>query len=380
LTSLEKLATAFTPLPFTSNNEINLLIDGQQTYTQMLQAIAKAKNYILLQSYIINSDEIGEKFKQALSLKAEQGVEVYLLYDEIGSQKLSRRYLNSLRRHGIRVSGFRSTKGKGNRFQINFRNHRKILIVDGQIAFMGGLNIGDEYLGRNPRLGHWRDTHVQLQGPTVQCLQTTFLGDWYWATKEVPTVSWEIAKNCQHQHTAFILATGPADKVQSCSLFFLSLINQAQKRLWIASPYFVPDDSTVNALKLAAIRGVDVRIILPSYPDHLLVYLCSFSYYAELRDVGVKLYRYYSGFMHQKVFLCDRTIAGVGTVNLDNRSFFLNFEVMTFVTAPDFIKAIEFMLTNDLKASHLVDFSQYQQKTFWFKLAARTSRLLEPIL
>ena len=380
LTTLEKLAGTFTPLPFTSNNDIELLINGQQTYPQMFDAIDNAKRYILLQSYIINSDVIGGQFKEALIKKVRQGVRVYLLYDEIGSQKLSRAYLKSLRQNGIQVSGFRSTRGKGNRFQINFRNHRKILIVDGQVAFMGGLNIGDEYVGKHPRLGYWRDTHIRLEGAAVKCLQTTFLGDWYWATKEVPTVSWRGEKKEQHQQTVFILPTGPADKIKACTLFYLSLINQAQEKLWIATPYFVPDNSILNALKLAAMRGVDVRIILPNRPDHLLVYLCSFSYYAELKDVGIKLYRYSSGFMHQKVILCDRTIAGVGTINFDNRSFYLNFEVMTFAITPEFIANIEVMLIDDLKASHLVDFSQYQNKSFWFRLAARISRLLEPIL
>ncbi len=378
--TLEKLAAEFTPLPFTSSNGIELLINGQQTYPQMLNAIAKAKDYILLQSYIINSDEVGNKFREALIVKAKEGVKVNVLYDEIGSHKLSRAYLKSLGQNAIKVSAFRTTQGKGNRWQLNFRNHRKILIIDGQIAFMGGLNIGDEYLGKNPRFGYWRDTHVKLQGPAVKCLQTTFLRDWYWATKELPTVSWEVQKNDGHRQTAFILGTGPADKLQACTLFFLNLINQAEKRLWIASPYFVPDDSILNALKLAAMRGVDVRIILPNHPDHLLVYLCSFSYYAELREVGIKLYRYRPGFMHQKVILCDGNLAGVGTANLDNRSFFLNFEVMTFVITPDFIESVEAMLLDDLNASNPVDFSQYEKKSFWFKLGARISRLLEPIL
>ena len=388
LATLEKLAAEFTPLPFTSTNRIELLINAEQTYPQMLKMIANAKDYILWQSYLINSDQVGNKFKEALIVKAREGIRINVLYDEIGSHKLSRAYLKSLRQNDIKVSAFRTTQGKGNRWQINFRNHRKILIVDGKIAFMGGLNIGDEYLGKDPRFGYWRDTHIKLQGSGVKCLQTTFLRDWYWATKEVPAVSWEVEKNERYQQTAFILATGPADKLPACTLFFLNLINQAQKRVWIASPYFVPDDSILNALKLAAIRGVDVRIILPNHPDHLLVYLCSFSYYAELQEIGIKLYRYASGFMHQKVILCDRTIAGVGTVNFDNRSFFLNFEVMTFVlseavptaNAPDFIESIENMLLNDLTASHLVDFSQYQKKSFWFKLATRVSRLLEPIL
>ena len=245
---------------------------------------------------------------------------------------------------------------------------------------MGGLNIGDEYLGKDPHFGSWRDTHLKIQGPTVKSLQRIFLRDWYWATKEYPEVSWEILENDSDNQTALVLATGPADRLEVCTLFFLNLINFAQDRLWIASPYFVPDYSTLNALKLAAVRGVDVRIILPNSPDHLLVYLCSFSYYAELQEVGIKLYRYRSGFMHQKIILCDRTIAGVGTVNLDNRSFFLNFEVMTFAINSDLVESVEKMLLDDLNASRLIDLEEYQQKPFWFRLSAEVSRLSAPIL
>lgn len=164
LSAIEKLTEVFTPLPFTTGNKIELLIDGQQTYAAMLSAIAQAQDYILLQSYIIHSDRIGNEFRQTLIDKAKQGVRIYFLYDKIGSRKLSRSYLKSLKQHGINVCGFGSTRRKGNRFRINFRNHRKIIIIDGQVAFMGGLNIGDEYLGKNPRLGSWRDTHLQLRG------------------------------------------------------------------------------------------------------------------------------------------------------------------------------------------------------------------------
>ena len=389
LATVEKLVTRISDLPFTNNNAIELLIDGKQTFTQMLQAIALAQDYILLQSYIIHDDEIGNKFKDALIAKAVEGVRIYVLYDGIGSHDLNRTYLNSLRQNGIAVNSFRSTKGKGNRFQLNFRNHRKILIVDGHTGFVGGLNIGDEYLGKDAHFGSWRDTHLKTQGTIVKSLQATFLKDWYWATKEYPKVSWSVSNSDRNSQTAFVLATGPADRLDVCTLFFLDLINFAQNRLWIASPYFVPDDSTLNALKLAALKGVDVRIILPNEPDHLLVYLCSFSYYAELQKVGIKLYRYRSGFMHQKIILCDRELAGVGTVNLDNRSFYLNFEVMTFaissnsskdVSDPNLVESVEKMLKNDLNASRLIDLEKYQQKPFWFKLSAEVSRLLAPIL
>ena len=398
-----QLASTFESFPFTSNNQLRLLVDGEQTFRAMLSAIATAQDYILLQSYIIHSDDIGNQFKDALIVKAKQGVRIYFLYDGLGSRTLSKDYIQTLKDGGIAVAQFRSSRGR-TRFQINFRNHRKILIVDGKIAFMGGLNIGDEYLGKDPKFGNWRDTHAEFHGTAVKCLQGILLRDWYWATQDFPDVSWDIEKCSHYDQTAFILSTGPADRLEECTLFFLHLIDQATERFWFASPYFVPDDSILRALQLAALRGVDVRIILPNKPDHLSVYFCAFSFYAELQQVGIQLYRYQSGFMHQKVVLVDDAIAGVGTINLDNRSFYLNFEVMSFVIndatqhrtkqyrtkhksatgdrqdESKFIQAVEKMLEKDLENSRLVDFSKYDQKPFWFKLAARASRLMAPIL
>ena len=389
LSSLQTLAHEFTGIPFTNNNSLELLIDGQQTFPKMLEAIAAAKEYILLQSYIIHDDAIGNQFKDALIERTQNGIKVRVIYDGLGSRKLTRNYIESLRQNNIEVSAFRSTEGKGNRFQINFRNHRKILVVDGQVGFIGGLNIGDEYLGRDPHYGYWRDTHLRVTGTIVKCLQETFLKDWYWATKEIPALDWEIARNNHNNQTAFILPTSAADRLKDCTLFYLDLINLSQERIWIASPYFVPDDSILDALKLAAVRGVDVRIILPDRPDHLSVYLCSFSYYGELQEVGIKLYRYKRGFMHQKIILCDRFIAGVGTVNLDNRSFFLNFEIMAFAvkgdrdcqhSLPDLVDRVEQMLVEDFQASRRIDLIKYRQKSILFRLSARATRLFAPIL
>lgn len=381
LAPLQPLAEAFTGIPFTCGNAAQLLINGQQTYQAMLQAIASANSYVLLQSYIVNDDEAGNEFREALIAKAKQGVRVYFLYDEIGSSKLSRSYIKSLRANNIQVSAFHTTKGRGNHFQLNFRNHRKILVVDGEIGFVGGLNIGDEYLGKNPRLSPWRDTHMMLQGPTVQTLQSTFMRDWYWATREAIAANWNIQQaNGASDQTALVLPTGPADTLKACNLFFVNAINLAENRLWIATPYFVPDESTLIALTLAAVRGVDVRIILPNRPDHLLVYLCSFSYYQEMKAIGIKLYRYKNGFMHQKVILIDEDLAGVGTVNLDYRSFFLNFEVMGFIASRDFVKKVEKMLKDDLAVCVAVNFSEYDKKPLWFKLAVKIARLLTPIL
>ena len=378
-TILYNIANKLIEIPFTSGNQASLLIDGKQTYDAIVEAIQTAQDYILFQFYIINDDEAGRRFLQAMIEKASQGVRVYILYDEIGSRLMTKSFQNQCRRNGIEISSFNSTQGKYNRFQLNFRNHRKVVVIDGRIGFVGGLNIGDEYLGKNPKYGPWRDTHMQLSGPVTKALQLTFLKDWYWATRQVPDVNWEIDSTVGGQEEIFVLPTGPADRQQSCTMFVSSAINLARERLWIASPYFVPDESTLLALKMAALRGVDVRLLLPGNPDHLIVYLCSFSYYTELQTAGIKLYRYSTGFMHQKVQLIDDVLAGVGTVNLDNRSFLLNFEIAAYVTQGDFVLEVEKMLKNDLSNSKLVDLSEYGRRSWQSKLAIRAARLAAPL-
>jgi cardiolipin synthase len=220
---------------------------------------------------------------------------------------------------------------------------------------------------------------LRLEGPAVKGLQLSFLKDWYWAVRTVPEVSWAIAVPAGADAMALILPTGPADEQQACTLFFHTLINLAQSRLWIATPYFVPDEPTLTALKAAALRGVDVRIILPGHPDHLIVYLCSFSYYRELQSTGIQLYRYRSGFMHQKVILVDDVIAGVGTINLDNRSFLLNFEVMAFLPYGPCVKEIATMLQADLDCAIPVNLLSYDRKPLWFRLAVQVARLFAPL-
>jgi cardiolipin synthase A/B len=377
LKTLQVLADEFNVLPFTTGNQIELLINGVDAYGAMLEAIATAKDYVLFQFYTVADDETGKKFSQALIAKAKQGVRVYFLYDGLGSTDLSPQYIKNLEENGIQVGIFKSTKGRGNRFQLNFRNHRKILVVDGELAFVGGLNISDKYLGKEPPLSPWRDTHLRVKGPTVQCLQSILLSDWFWAVRSFPEVNWDA--KAQGNQLVLVLPTGPADRLPACNLFFVNLINQAQKRLWIASPYFVPDDSVLTALKVAALRGVDVRIILPDRPDHWVVYLCSFSYYSELHSAGIKLYRYQPGFTHQKVILVDQSIAGVGTVNLDNRSFFLNFEVTALVADPQFAQAVEDMLIKDLRQSRYIGKNE-QKRSLGFKLVVKISRLFSPVL
>ncbi len=374
-------------LPFTSHNSVQLLINGQKTYQAMFDAIEQAQDYVLLQFYIIKNDHVGEAFRQLLTEKMQQGVRVYFLYDRLGSFSLSKKYLQDLRNAGAHVASFNERKGIGKYLHINFRNHRKILIVDGLKAFVGGLNLGMEYLGEDKAVGYWRDTHVMLTGPSVQATQAVFVKDWYWSVGQIPDLNWMVQKAedlCSNkrscQQNILLLETGPADKKPVCSLFFCALINQATERLWIATPYFVPDAEVINALKNAALRGVDVRIILPEEYDHYFVYLTSFAYYRELQGYNIKIYRYTKGFTHQKVIVLDDALAGVGTVNLDNRSIHLNFEVAAYVADRNFNQEVAEMLEYDMKHCYLDSVEGIEKRPLWFRGISRVFYLISPIL
>jgi cardiolipin synthase len=263
---------------------------------------------------------------------------------------------------------------------VNFRNHRKIVVVDGKRAFVGGHNVGDEYVDGG-RFNAWRDTHVALEGPIVQAIQIPFAEDWYWAAQErLSNLDWDPKPSTNGNTAAICFPTGPADTFETCALFFLTAINGAKERIWIASPYFVPDEAIMYALQLAAIRGVDVRILLPNDPDHKLVYLASFSYLQNAEKAGVKIYRYLPGFMHQKVVLVDQEYSAVGTANLDNRSFRLNFEIMMLFEDPDLNRDVAAMLEKDFKNSRLVPATDYTDRNFLFRLGVQCSRLTAPIL
>src|SRR3546814_47357 len=264
--------------------------------------------------------------------RARGGRRIYMLYDEIGSYGLPNAFIAELRAAGAVVRPFGTTQGPVNRFQLNFRNHRKILVADGSLAFVGGLNFGDEYLGRSAAMGPWRDTHLRIAGPVVQAIHLGFTEDWFWAAREVPELNWNPQAVEEDGLRVLALPTGPADVQDSCELFFLEALRSARRRIWIASPYFVPDEQIVSALELARLRGVEVRILLPEKPDQLLVYLASYGYYAMAERAGIEIYRYQPGFLHQKVLLVDDDIVSIGTANLDNRSFRLNFELSIVVS------------------------------------------------
>ncbi len=370
---IETLVGRLTRIPFLHANHVDLLIDGRATYDSMINAIESANSYVLVQFYIVRDDATGRRLSDALISKAHTGVRVFFLYDEIGCIKLPATYLDAMRDNGIAVSGFKTTKGRSNRFQINFRNHRKLLVVDGKTGFIGGHNLGDEYL-------KYRDTHLRIEGSAAQHIQLSFLNDWYWATRDIIPVSTEIVTAEAADQAVAIVNTGPADAAANCSILFSTLISNARSRLWITSPYFVPDDAMALALQAAALRGVDVRIILPNKPDQVVVTLASYTYYEPMLNSGVRLFRYRDHFMHKKVILVDDTIAGVGTVNLDNRSLYLNFEATALVADAGFVKQVENMLLTDLDNSDSVRCEHFDNLPWYLRVAARVARLASPLL
>jgi len=294
---------------------------------------------VLVEFYIVRDDGLGRRLKEALMAKAREGLPVIFVYDEIGSKKLPETFREDLRAAGAEIEAFNTS----------------------------------------PEMSPWRDTHMRLRGPAALLAQITVLEDWYWATRRLPDVAWEAVASEKGDVAALVLATGPADRLETASLFFLHALNSAKERIWIATPYFVPEEGIVQALQLGALRGVDVRIILPRNPDQRMVWLSSFWFIEELAPVDVHFYHYDEGFMHQKVMLIDDSVSAIGTANFDNRSFRLNFEVTALVADEGFAAEVEQMLQDDLDRSTLFDPATLSELPFHRRLAIRVSRLMAPI-
>lgn len=366
-------------MPCLANNQVSLLVNGKATFNAIFDAIRQAREVVLVQFFIIHDDHIGRELQALLLKKAAEGVKIYVLYDSVGSHALPREYGDTLRKAGVKARAFATRSGWLNRFQVNFRNHRKIVVVDGLVGFIGGHNVGDEYLGGNPKLSPWRDTHVRITGPVVACLQESFAEDWFWASRKLPPLILPetYADNgvlCQ------VLASGPADAQETCSLFFVEAIHAATERVWITTPYYIPDEAVFAALRLAVLRGVDVRILLPSRPDHKVVYAASSLFAFEAVRAGVRMFRYGPGFLHQKVVLVDSEISAIGSANMDNRSFRLNFEIMLLTVDKAFASQVQEMLEADFALSREITVEDSRRTHRLQKLGMRIARLISPIL
>jgi cardiolipin synthase len=370
-------------LPFLAGNSAKLLVDGHATFESIFAGIKRARSYILVQFYIIRDDRLGRQLADLLIERAQAGVSVRVLYDDVGSAWLPRAYVQRLRKAGVSISGF----NQRHRFlrlygptRINYRSHRKIVVVDGMEGWVGGHNVGVEYLGEDPHFGHWRDTHVRVAGPAALALALVFREDWEWATGERLPARLPDEIPMPGGQPVLVMPTGPADEIASCAIAFTEVIARARKRLWIVSPYFVPDLSMETALFAAQMRGVDVRILIPEKPDHRIVWLASIAYANRMVHHGVDIYRYPGGFLHQKVILVDDKIAGVGTVNFDNRSFRINFEITMWFTGDKMIKDVEKMLRRDFNDANKIERVVPGSSGVVMRFLAQSARLLSPIL
>ena len=372
--------------PVTRDNAVRLLIDGDEFFPAVWELIDTAKAHLVVQFYIIRGDETGLMLKARLLAAVRRGVKVWLLYDAIGSSALSNDYLNELQASGVEVAGFKALRGPRMRLQINFRNHRKMVVADGHTSIIGGMNVGDEYRSLQPECAPWRDTGLMVSGPASLEGQLAFAEDWYCSTGKLPDLNWEarsaeeVTPGAGKPNARVVIApTGPADELPTGALMVLHLISSAKSRLWIATPYFVPDLTVVEALQLASLRGVDVRIITPVTSDSFLVRMAMLSYEPEIIPSGARMYAHQPGFMHQKVVLSD-DVAAVGSLNLDNRSMRINFELMGLVADKAFVAAVEAMLLKDLKDCLEITQGSLRKQHWGVRVGARLARLVSPIL
>lgn len=356
-------------------NATTLLTTGRDFYGQMFQSIKEAEHSICIQFYIIRSDVSGNILGDLLCLKAQQGVNVYVLYDEIGSNGLQRAFVKRLQNAGVKISKFNSSRYIRTRMQINFRNHRKLVVCDGKTAYVGGYNFADEYLGTGKVLPFWRDTHLKIEGPAALSFQIIYSEDWHWATHELPTLHWPepVEKGTDE---VMSIASGPADSVESASLYFTHLIQTAKKRCWLVSPYFVPDDNLIYALKLAGLRGIDVRVLIPIKSDSWFVHQAMRDHIPKLQKCGVKFFSYTKGFLHQKVVLLDDEWSSIGSCNLDYRSLHINFELNALVRSKKLNQQVADMLTLDFADSTPTVISNH----WWPQFLTKCARLVSPLL
>jgi cardiolipin synthase A/B len=364
----------------TEKNEVRSFVRGEDKFAALLEAIRGAQHHIHMEYYIIKDDELGREVVSALTEKARQGVEVRLLYDALGN-KIPPKDYRDLILAGGKVSPFYKVLIPAVTLRVNYHDHRKIAVIDGATGFLGGFNIGDEYLGKGP-LGFWRDTAVGIKGPGVKALQLRFLLDWHYATKE--KIPYENAyfpdvQGCGGSMVQ-IVSGGPDHKWNPIKEEYLKLIGIAKEHIYLQTPYFIPDRSVLDALRIAALSGVDVRIMFPCKPDHPFVYWASYSYIAELLDAGVRAYTYDNGFIHAKTATVDDHVSSIGTANWDIRSFRLNFETNAVIYDREFAAQQRKIFEEDIVLSTEITKDRYGQRSLEVRFKEGISRLFSPVL
>ncbi|MFB7141326.1 cardiolipin synthase [Gottfriedia sp. NPDC056225] len=394
LSKLSAIIEKLTGASINQNTTASLLINGDEMFSRLKESLLNAKHSIYIQYYIFRTDTIGNEVLDILKMKANEGIEVRLLIDGLGSKKFKKKILKNLQNIGVKVAQFDPIFTNWSFGTLNYRNHRKIVVIDGIKGFTGGLNVGDEYLGRS-KLGFWRDTHLFIEGTAVKELQNLFLQDWHYSTfdSSVETIKnilnndqitvekpIDNARELAESGAIQIFGSGPDTKEPTMRNAFHSLLSIAEDSIWIATPYFVPDQEILTILKLKALSGVDVRIMYPGKSDSLLSDSASKSYFAPLLECGVKIFKYKKNFLHSKVILIDNEIASVGTANLDIRSLHLNYELTAFMYESKGVRQVYNSFLNDFSVSTQLIFAEFKERSLFKKIIESLTRLFSPLL
>lgn len=372
----------------TEHNYVEILTDGTEKFKVLLDDIRHAQNHVHIEYYTFYNDQIGNQVRAALEEVARRGVEVRVIYDSFGSRGTTHQFFKRLEALGGRAEPFFGTKKSPiHSPRLNYRDHRKIVVIDGRIGYIGGFNIGDQYLGRKPKFGYWRDTHLRVQGNAVIALQSRFLMDWNATVKNTrhnQQVSYQdqyfpLISNVGHTSMQ-IVSSGPDSEKEAIKLGYFKMINNARKYIYIQTPYLIPDDAIIEALMVAQMSGVEVRIMIPAFPDHPFVYRATEYYAKHLTDLGIKVYKYHHGFLHAKTVVVDDQVASVGSANLDFRSFKLNFEANAFLYGEQFAHQLKTIFEKDQEQAVLLTPEYFAKQSWWRKFKQEFSRLLSPIL
>ncbi|MEZ4265999.1 MAG: cardiolipin synthase [Myxococcota bacterium] len=384
--SLLALAKNTTGNGISTGNKVDILVNGAATYRAMLDATDAATHHIHMLFYIIQPDDTGRAMRDHLVRRARAGVQVRVLVDGVGSLALPYEFWDPLRAVGgeVAVYGpvgqlFRLRR----RDRVDYRNHRKIMVIDGRVGFTGGINVGREYLGLDPNIGHWRDTHIRIEGPAVLALARTFAEDWFQATHVLlddRALYPDPASDLHGDTSVLVVESGPDQRWSPLHRLYARAILLAQKRVWVTSPYFVPDPVIEHAMITAALSGVDVRLLLPARSDHMLVSLAARGYYPDLLAAGVQIHEYARGFVHAKTLVVDDWLATVGSANMDIRSFRLNFELNAFVFGTRVASELAGQFEDDIAHAKPVDLEGSLRPPYFRRLVLSAARILSPLL
>jgi cardiolipin synthase A/B len=367
--------------PPSQGNAVKLYPNTVHAFAAMLEAIRAAQHHIHLEFYIVRNDDAGKEFIALLTEKARQGVKVRFLYDSMGGFFFGRRGIQDLLAAGGQVVPFLPLNLFRSRMRVNLRNHRKIVIVDAKVGFTGGMNLGDEYLGRSKKFGYWRDQMLRLEGPAMSGLQRIFVEDWDFTTKEMLSGTDYFPSQPQAGDSVVqVIASGPDQQVNVIREVYMAMIASARERVWIATPYFIPDAGILDALHLARYRGADVRLLMPLVADHFSSHFASRYYWQDILPRGVQLCLYTRGMMHSKFIAVDSQICIVGSANMDPRSLQLNFEAGCVLFDAALTKELEASFEEDMQHAQCMDLDTFNRRSFATRLAENACRLFSPIL